>query len=217
MTSKRSTLNSTFTPLGKGNSFLGQFEQVTQYATALLTIECDQIATLIVYTSSDLKTISTTEYTIPASTLTVKYINLTQPYFKVVLSNNTSSDMTVTNLETIYREVSVANPMIEVNLLTRQSALLWNSAMINSDSVSSSIDLTGGAYSNQSFYGSISDGVVLAVQFSPDNVNWFTSSSVYNQGGGGTFGFSLQSSAKYLRLYAVSAPDVTITAYCDAT
>lgn len=119
-TSLKSLKNSTTSPLGANNIFIGQYENITQYASALITVNVEQNAELKVYTSSDLVFQNIQTYPVSAGSVFTKTITLTEPYFHITLLNTTSTDMNYTIVETIYREVFVApsasGPASNVNI-----------------------------------------------------------------------------------------------------
>lgn len=107
--SVRSINNSTLEPLLPNRVFIGKYDSVLQYASALITINTDTETELIVYSSVDKIRTTSTAYTVPASPYT-KIWSITAPYMYFTLRNTTTTTQTYLNFDVIYREVSVPTP-----------------------------------------------------------------------------------------------------------
>ena len=116
-----SQLNSTNVALLGNRAFLGSYETVTNYMTAVVTVNTTQNATLTVFQSVDkIRSVETT-YAVLANTPLTEIILLTSPYFYLTLRNNSSTAQTFLNLETIYRpsqvvaDLSTANTEVNIH------------------------------------------------------------------------------------------------------
>jgi len=111
MTTIRSPSNYTINPLGANNILIGQYDNVLQYATAIITCKGDQDMELTLYQTIDKITVDETTYLIHAGIQEEIIINLKYPFIKSTLRNMTSVDQTYLNYEILYRQSPVAIPL----------------------------------------------------------------------------------------------------------
>lgn len=105
--SARSTNNFTLEPLDANRIYIGKYDSVLQYASAIVSVNGDTDMELIAYTSVDKIRTTSTAYPILASTPYTKIIQLSAPYIYFTLRNSTGVAQTYLNFDVIYREVSV--------------------------------------------------------------------------------------------------------------
>ena len=107
--SVKSNFNSSNVPLQDGKMFIGKWDSVLDYSTAIVTVNSDVNTKLILYQSPD-KVISTSQTFFPSGgVLYTKFLNLTSPFFYLTLQNVGGTNATELQLETIYRTVSVSS------------------------------------------------------------------------------------------------------------
>ena len=91
---------------------------------------------------------------------------------------------------------------------------LWNAASVIDGNASASINMTSKNIGINTIMGNTSASAKLALQYSPDNSNWFNTTTAIITTGDFTLDF--QSSASYIRLFASSiATTSTISGYLN--
>ena len=108
---------------------------------------------------------------------------------------------------------SIANTGFNVNNFPRGETILFNNTLTGVNGPSTAVNFTAISYRQFSLYGIVDGATVISVQFSNDNVTWYTSSYTVTMAGAGTFGITVQSSAYYVRVF--SSNSVTATVYLD--
>jgi hypothetical protein len=107
-----SALNSSNVPLGSQRIFIGKYEQVTPYATALISVLADQTCELICFQSADQLHSTSVTYSVPPGLAPIA-VQLASPYFRLTLRNTSVTALTYLNLTTIYRtsqvDISLSN------------------------------------------------------------------------------------------------------------
>ena len=104
-----STKNSTTVPVKANGIFEGEYENITQYSVAVITVYADTLSQLTVY-QSQLGTVpaSYVQHQIPASERMTFNVQVAYPYLYLTLDNlDGAVDQTLLNLCTIYRNTSV--------------------------------------------------------------------------------------------------------------
>jgi hypothetical protein len=107
-TSIRSPSNYTITPLGGSNIFIGQYDNVLQYSTAIITCIGSTNMELTLFQTVDKKTIKESTYAIVANVQKEIILDLKYPFIKSTLRNLNVGAQTYLNFEILYREVSVS-------------------------------------------------------------------------------------------------------------
>ena len=97
-----STNNRSFIPLGVGNAYIGTFDSVATYTSAVISLFSDQPCLITLYQSQNKTTEYTTAYTSSASAQFTQTVNLTAPFCYFVVRNQGSSAQTVLNFTVIY-------------------------------------------------------------------------------------------------------------------
>lgn len=106
----RSTNNFSLTPLDANRIYIGSYDTVTQYATAVITLNSDTDCELTIYSSVDkIRTIKDV-YASTGGTPLVKFVPLITPYVYMTVRNTEATAQTYMNFEVIYRETSVPEP-----------------------------------------------------------------------------------------------------------
>jgi len=236
-TSIRSPSNYTITPLGGSNIFIGQYDNVLQYSTAIITCIGSTNMELTLFQTVDKKTIKESTYAIVANVQKEIVLDLKYPFIKSTLRNQNVGAQTYLNFEILYREVSVSaaqsvasavnisdtngNPITsssgklqvqdsiaELSLTSidakitnsRGAEILWATPSTGAGGFSAPADLTEVSPTTLTFYGNSNLATVFTVQFSNDNITWYSSQSTYTLTTGGDWGFSIQASPFYVRL-----------------
>ena len=238
-TSIKSTNNFTTIPLEPGRIYIGSYDTVLPYATAIISINTDTDTELIVYSSTNKIRTTTIVYQTEGGTPFFKFINITNPYMYFTVRNvNVSTAQTYLTFEVIYREVSVSvssggvgsNVNIfdsngntlnstsnalnvfstNTNTITKNSSVIWNNTSISAGDVSS---LFADAHNinNQSvsIFGHSSENTTIGILVSNDNISYFYLQSVITVIEDTDFGFSLILPFKYLKLYSTETTTIT--------
>ena len=125
--SLRSVNNSSNVNLGAGKSFIGTYDSVLPYASAVVVLNSDQNCEITVYQSTDkIRTFTTALSTTGGVTFTT-VLNLTAPNIYFVVKNLGSVTTTYFQFEVIYREVAITQvspPASNVNIFSSTGATL---------------------------------------------------------------------------------------------
>jgi hypothetical protein len=106
--SVKSANNLTNTPLLPNRIFVGSYDSVLPYSTAVFTVSADKDCEVILYSSADKLNQTTTTYTTVGGVPFIKVVNITQPFVYFTIRNTTQTAQTYLHFDVIYREVSVA-------------------------------------------------------------------------------------------------------------
>jgi len=106
--SAKSANNLTNTPLLPNRIFVGTYDSVLPYSTAVFTVSADKDCEVILYSSADKLNQTTTTYTTVGGVPFIKVVNITQPFVYFTIRNITQTAQTYLHFDVIYREVSVA-------------------------------------------------------------------------------------------------------------
>ena len=127
MASFISQLNSSNIPLAPERVYIGSYDTVTNYMTAIVTVNTSKDSTLTVFQSVDKIRSVSTVFQVLANTPFLQVILLKAPYFYLTLRNDsTTTAQTFLNLETIYRPSQVvadAGTSQNVNLFANISGV----------------------------------------------------------------------------------------------
>ena len=230
MSSLISQVNSSITALGPLRAFIGKYETVTNYLSAIITVNTDTDCELIVFQSIDKINSVSTSYNTVANTPFTQIVLLQSPYFYITLRNtNPSVAQTFLNLETIYRPTQVVAPAgvgSNVNIVSQSAGLALNSTLTTINSTLTTINQTlkgkasttlwnaatvenadvsavaSTVYATRvlSIFGTSSQPATLTLQLSNDGTNFFSTQSTINVDG--NFGFSLPCAFVSFRLVA---------------
>ena len=110
MTSTNSVNNRTNLPLDAGRTYIGSYDSVLQFSTAVILVNTDTTTQLTIYQSPDKSRTYTEIINIAAGSPFTKILNITSPFLYTTLRNTSGSTQTFLNYEVIYREVSVVTP-----------------------------------------------------------------------------------------------------------
>ena len=108
--SSKSVNNITNVPLANGRTFIGKWDSVLEYATAVILVNSDKAADVTIYQSPDKAITYTTAFSTVGGTPYTKYFPISSPFIYFTLKNNSGSDMSYLQFEVIYRTVSVVPP-----------------------------------------------------------------------------------------------------------
>jgi hypothetical protein len=109
-TSLISQVNSSSTPLGINRAFIGRYDTVTNFLSAIITINTDTDCELSVFQSNDRINSVQTIFETVANVPFTQIVLLTNPYFYITVRNTDSIAQTSFALETIYRPSQVVKP-----------------------------------------------------------------------------------------------------------
>jgi len=262
--SLRSTRNSSNTPLGPNNIFLGEVESVLPYASALISVSVSQPSLLTIYTSNDARIFNSSAYNIdPLDGVFSLSFTLFNQYFYLTVLNESGTAQTFSRIDTIYREIFIApapsSTQSNVNIFdstgdsinSTSGSLDVNLKVINSDylvgdnlkvqvqnfpssdrvsgvllapntsfaagATSSSLALFSTDCRTISIFGTSSVAMTIAVQFSADGTNFFTSQYSTNVATASDFGFTFDAGANHIRLKRTDAGSASlVTAFAQA-
>lgn len=236
-----SILNYSITPLEQGRAYIGKWEKVlypTATITLLSDTTCEIVAYQSLNKTQEKTTTFETianQYNtfnlsveLPYMYFTVRnssefnqsLLNFSVMYKNAYIPPNNAD---INNVNIINQnipvsqfgnwEVSISNlpTSININEITKGNAILWNSNQTGINGISSSLNLSNSSQTNITFFGNISSATNLIVQFSLDNINFYSSQYSYNASTSGDIGFNIQSSPYYCRL--ISSNDITATIY----
>lgn len=112
-TSTISKNNYSITPLNVGGAFLGNWDSVLPYSSAIITINSDQNCQLTIFTAMNTLNPIVNQYNTTANVPYVLELPLNYPYIKTYLINSASNNQTFLNFEIIYREQVIQIPQSE--------------------------------------------------------------------------------------------------------
>jgi hypothetical protein len=256
MTSIKSTNNITSVPLKQDRTYIGTYDNVLQYASAVIVVNTDKDCDLTIYESVDKSTTIPTTYSINGNFPYSQIYTITTPYIYFTIKNTSGDDMTRLQFDVIYREVSVITPPVSaqavnisdsngqnlnstsgaldvfltnsltiggtvdvanfpatqaVSIDTRAGAQVF-SGTISAGGVSTTLSLNSNNVTNISVFGNSAGTCTLAVQFSRDNTNFYTSQYSISVAAD-DFGFTIPCASSYVRLKRTDAgAGVVITA-----
>jgi hypothetical protein len=229
----QSVKNQTTVPLRAGAIFIGGWEDVLDYGGAMMTIVSDQYCEIEFYTSNDKNSssVKTIEYT-ASNTIVTTDVALQSRYVYVTVRNTSGSNQTLLNFSMLYKNYpaipntraqnvnissgSIGNTGFNVNNFPQGTTQLWDAATLSNTDTSAVISLNTTACKQVTFFGNTSDTVTLTVQFSNDGTTFY--SSEYNVAliGATDSGFTVSSSAFYVRLIASNiATSPIVTAFAN--
>jgi len=110
MTSVKSVNNVSNIPLAGGRTYIGSYDNVLTFATAVILVNSDSNTQLTIYQSSNKSQTYTEVINITGGTPYTKVWNITSPYIYFTVKNTTGTAQTYLNFEVIYREVAVPTP-----------------------------------------------------------------------------------------------------------
>lgn len=225
-----SKTNITNIPLNAGAIFIGTYEDVSPYVSAIVSILADTQATITCYQSLNKQRTSTTtlQYTnatnlqtfvispitLPfiyfivqnSSATNQSYLNFSVKYVSTTVSSNTSSsNVNITNTQLPVSQYGNWN--VAINSIAKGNSTLWDSVNTGINGTSSSLNLSNSTQTNITFFGTVSGATNLIVQFSLDGTNFYSSQYSYNVSTSGQIGFNIQASPYYCRL--LSTNDIT--------
>ena len=230
--SVRSSNNFTTTPLLPERAYIGTWDNVVLFATAVISVYTDKASQLVIYQSVDKVNIIETPITITADTPYTNNLNLAYPYIYMTVRNTAVEAQTFLNFQVIYREVSVAtnnnDVSSDVNIVSEEADLatqtglttindsinsgksgtLWANVAVLAEGVSQ-VFLSSPNTRVLSIFGNTSVPTTLRIQMSADGTDYYTSQ--YQILADGDFGYSLPCAFYSIRL--VSSEGATIKAY----
>jgi hypothetical protein len=110
MTSVKSVNNASNAPLAGGRTYIGSYDNVLPFATAVILVNSDSNTQLTIYQSPDKSRTYTEIVNITGGTPFTKVFNITSPFLYTTLRNTTGTAQTYLNYEVLYREVAVPTP-----------------------------------------------------------------------------------------------------------
>jgi hypothetical protein len=205
-----SKLNITTTPLRAGAFFQGQYEDVSAFNSILISCLCDTTAEIVCWQSQNKVQQKTTTFQVVAGQYNSFSISVNDlPYFYITCRNNSGIAGALLNLSVRFS----ASQVIVAEIPTKSSFTLWATPGSGINGVSSVLDLSSKLTNSLTIYGNSSQATTLTIQFSNDNTTFYSSQYAYTLSSGGDWGFTVNSSPKYLRL--ISSANSAINAICN--
>lgn len=117
--------NSSTSPLNAGNTFTGQWTDVSGYSSVVVACRTDQNGTLTVQFSPDASSIdSSISYTLTSNTNEVHRIGVTRRYFRVVSTNTSASNQTFYRLQSIVGQQTALTSALNSTVQSDQDTLV---------------------------------------------------------------------------------------------
>ena len=201
MTSSNSVNNRTITPLGASRTYIGTYDSVLQFATAVILVNSDTTTQLTIFQSPDKSRTYTQIINILPGAFTT-LVNITSPFLYCTLRNTSGSAQTYLNFEVIYREAAVVNS-VTTSSITRVGTNF--TGPLATSSVCAPLSLNAYNAANLSVFGSVSGACTLAVQLSQDSLTYFTSQYSVTFTGASEFGFTIPCASSYVRIKRTDA------------
>lgn len=189
-----SRYNNTINPLTNGSSFTGVWENSLSAVNVLLSVYSDQNCVVKVQFTHNQTDIITEEFTATASVLLSKGVRVKGNQYRLVVENNSGSDMSVLRCHTQLREThSHSEEKQNVNMYSYHqtpvvSTLKDGSSDVSDGDVEAVVDMgVGDARSNTlTIQGSTtSTTYTFVLEYSSDNTNFYsdgTQPELYNSG-----------------------------------
>lgn len=199
-----SVKNSSLIPLASNRVFIGSWDNVIQYNTAIVSVYSDTNTLLTVYQSQNKTNDFVSTYNLQSGVYNELQIGLTNQYVYFTLLNQSQDSQTFLNLSVIYRNDSKN---------TKGSFLIWDNANTGLNGVSQSLYI-GLNPITISCYGNISANTTLRLQQSNDNITFYDTQYSVVLGSSGDFGFNVPIGVyKYIRF--TSSIDVIANIYVN--
>lgn len=205
-----SQINKSFVPLEVGRSYIGQYEEVSQYGSCIVSLFSDQVNTITIHQSQNMNLEYTQSFTTVANTQFTQNIELTAPFVYFTVRNASAMTETVMAFTVLYKVYF--QQTIDVS---RQGIIAWNNTSVLTAGTSSILNLSTTTSKNVSVYGNSSVVGKLTVMFSYDGLTFFQSQYSYTITVAGNFGFTISVSCGYTRLLWTGSTS-TITAYMES-
>ena len=190
-----SILNKSFIPLQSGRVYIGDYDKVEAYASAVINLLSDQPCLITMFQSQNKTEVYTTTFTSVANTHFVQTVPITSPFVYFSVRNQSSTDQTELAFTVTYR-IAFAFTQLPIQ---RTSSRVWTASTVATGETSTVLDCSNLNSNTISIYGTTSVLGNIAIQMSDDSVGPFFSSQYSANVAVGPFGFSISCSAPYVR------------------
>jgi hypothetical protein len=187
-----SKTNRSIVPLNVGGLFLGDYDNIILYSSAVISIVSDTINEITAYQTLDKKTLSPIVFNYDNVNELVSFTisPLKQTYLYFTVRNNSNANQTLLNFSVSYNTAAFES----YKGVTKN---LWGGTTSYS---SSSINLSNNKVQNITAFGNVNAGCVLTLQQSVDGSNWFNTQYSYTLNSAGNFSISANMTPLYVRL-----------------
>jgi len=215
-----STNNISFIPLQAGRAYIGTYDTVSSYASAVISLFADTDCEIFMYQSQNKTGTYLNTYNSTGGTQFTQNVPLSAPYVYFVVRNTTGTNQTSLSFTVIYKTayaqssvgsaVSIvsqsAGLALDSSLFTINNTLkgkgnytLWNSVSVENGDTSA---IASSVYATRvlSIFGNASDTATLTLQLSIDGSTFYSTQSTITVNG--DFGFSIPCSFLSFRLIA---------------
>lgn len=199
-----SVKNSSLIPLEANRVFIGAWDNVIQYNTAIVSVYTDTSTLMTVYQSQNKTNDFVSTYILQPGVYNELQIGLTNQYVYFTLLNQSQNPQTFLNLSVIYRNDSKN---------TKGSFLIWDNVNTGIDGESQALYI-GLNPITLSCYGNISANTTIRLLQSNDNITYYNTQYSVVLGSAGNFGFNVPLGVyKYIRF--TSSNDVIANIYVN--
>lgn len=202
-----SKLNTSNVPLNSKGLFIGGYESVSEFSSIVISIYSDTANIISCYQSLNKQLANVSVFnSVPNVQSTFVISPVILPYVYFTVRNNTETNQTVLNFSVSYKNAAYS-------ISSKQSATIWDNAVVNPNDVSSNY-INASLANNQSvsIFGSSSDATTITILVSNDNLTYYDTQYTYDAKASSDFGFSLVLPFKYLKLSSSGATTITASA-----
>ena len=207
----QSVNNRSYLPLSANSKYTGSYDSVIDYQSATINLFSDSNCEIVVYQSANKVITQAETFTTIANTQFSQILPLYQPYIYFTVLNTSSTSQTVMNFSVIYRNTSIPASQIQnisgsvsvSNLNNHIASTLSNNITITAGGSTSSVQLNNNKF--VTIFGNSSGATTLTVQFSTDNINFYSSQNQITITSASNFGFAFPCTCSYIRLLSSSA------------
>lgn len=225
-----STNNISFIPLQSGRAFIGTYDTVSAYASAVLSLFADTACEIYMYQSQNKTGTYVSTYTTVGGTQFVQEVSLSAPYVYFVVRNTSAFNQTKMSFTVIYKTAYAgAGVSADVNILSQSAGLalnativatnallqtkgvhtFWDNEAVGAGDTTSGLTLATLPQKTLSIFGATSAPTTITLMMSVDGVNYFLSQ--YSVLADGNFGYCIPCPFYSVCLY--SSASATITAH----
>jgi hypothetical protein len=130
-----STNNISFVPLNSGRAYIGTYDSVSEYASAVISLFSTTACEIFMYQSQNKTGTYVSTYTSSANTQFTQNVALTAPYVYFVVRNSTGTNQTSLSFTVLYKNTYVPPEALvsDVNIVSQSAGLALNSTLVDID------------------------------------------------------------------------------------